>query len=260
MRTDLNNEFDSKLFNLEFETVRQWAKDNLEIGNVLRGLTNECFALSANFEQSYEIQFVYVQFSHEHPGYMLELKFKENNFYNILLLFSLEITKINKKLEVLSVYNTFIHQLRTFFEANDIMTVTTSDLQRTGKGILVSSSAIEIIKTYNRVKFYRSFLETENYKNLAPDVEYVYIMMNCDDFTFKIGQSKNPKYRERTLQSKEPNVVLLKAWQCDKKIEKELHKIYKENRTRGEWFKLDFGKICNINETIINLIEEHKSQ
>lgn len=260
MRTDLNNEFDSKVFNLEFETIRQWAKDNLEIGNVVRGLTNECFALSANFEQSYEIQFAYVQFSHEHPGYILELKFKENNFYNILLLFSLEITKINKKLEVLSVYNTFIHQLRTFLEANDIPTVTTTDFQKSGKGFIFSPSEIEIIKTYNRVKFYRSFLETENYTNLAPDVEYVYIMMNCDDFTFKIGQSKNPIYRERTLQSKQPNVVLLKAWQCDKKIEKELHKIYKKNRTRGEWFKLDFGEIGNINETIINLIEEHKSQ
>ena len=63
MRTDLNDKFESKLINIEVETIREWAKENLEIGNVLRGLANECFGLSANFEQSFKIQFAYIQFS-----------------------------------------------------------------------------------------------------------------------------------------------------------------------------------------------------
>lgn len=254
MRTELNDKFDTKFHHIEFDVVRKLAKYYLDIGNVLRGLRDECFALSANFEESNEIQFIYVQSSDKNPGYMLQLEFREGNFYDFLLLFSLEIIKINKKLEVLSVYNTFVHQLRTLLEANEIMTFTTSDIQKFGNGFLISGSEIEIIKTYDRVKFYRSFLKEENFKNLVPDVEYVYIMINCDDITFKIGQSKNPIYRERTLQSKEPKVVLLKAWKCDKKIEKQLHEIYKERRTRGEWFKLDFEEFLNFNEIINKLI------
>ncbi|WP_396185667.1 GIY-YIG nuclease family protein [Flavobacterium sp.] len=79
-------------------------------------------------------------------------------------------------------------------------------------------------------------------------------MINQDDFTFKIGQSKMPIYRERTLQSKQPQVALLKVWQCDKKIEKELHRMYQENRVRGEWFKFDFGELCQIDNIIKQLI------
>ena len=43
-----------------------------------------------------------------------------------------------------------------------------------------------------------------------------------------------------------------------KKIEKELHKIYKNNRTRGEWFKLDFSEFLEINDIILHLIEKSK--
>lgn len=254
MRTDLNYKFESKLINIEFETIREWAKENLDIGNVVRGLTNECFALSVDVEKSFEIQFMYIQYSTENAGYLLNLKFREDNFYDYLLLFSVEIIKINSQLEIISVYNTLVHQLRTFLEANDIVTIRTSDIQKSGNGILISHSEIEIIKTYNRIKFYRSLLKEENYKNIIPDIQYVYVMINCDDFTFKIGQSKNPSYRERTLQSKQPNITLLKVWQCNKKIERELHKIYQKNRIRGEWFKLDFGDFLYLNETILSLI------
>jgi hypothetical protein len=49
-------------------------------------------------------------------------------------------------------------------------------------------------------------------------------------------------------------VALLKVWQCDKKIEKELHRMYQENRVRGEWFKFDFGELCQIDNIIKQLI------
>lgn len=258
MNKELVEQFNIKFFDLEFETVREWAKDHPEIGNVLRGLTNDCFTLLGDFEQTDEICFAYITDSIDNPGIILNLKYREENFYNFLLCFSLEITKVNKKLEAIGIYNTFVHQLRTFFEANDITTFTTSHLENFGKGFLISASPTEVIKTFNRIKFYRKCFRAENYKNLLENVDYVYIMMNEDDFTFKIGQSKTPMYRERTLQSKQPNVVLLKAWQCDKKIEKELHRIYQKNRVRGEWFKFDFGELCEIDNKIIQLIEKTK--
>lgn len=256
MNEELINQFNTKFFELEFETVRKWAKNYPDIGNVLRGLADNCFALVGDFEQTDEICFAYITYSTDNPGIILKLKYGEENFYNFLLCFSLEITKLNNKVEAIGVYNTFVHQLRTFLEANDITTVTASELKNIGSGSLISASHIEVIKIFDTIKFYRKCFGTENYENLVKveNEDYVYIMMNQDDFTFKIGQSKMPIYRERTLQSKQPHVVLLKVWKCDKKIEKELHRIYQKNRVRGEWFKFDFGELCQIDNKIKQLI------
>lgn len=256
MDEELIDQFSTKCFDLKFETVRKWAKNYPDIGNVLRGLTDNCFALLGDFEQTDEICFAYITYSTDNPGIFLKLKFGEENFYNFLLCFSLEITKVNKKAEAIGVYNTFVHQLRTFLEANDIATVTTSELKNLGNGSLISASQTEVIKTFDRIKFYRKCFGIENYENLVENGDYVYIMMNQDDFTFKIGQSKMPIYRERTLQSKQPKVVLLKVWQCNKKIEKELHRMYQKNRVRGEWFKFDFGELCEIDNKITQIIEK----
>jgi len=70
---------------------------------------------------------------------------------------------------------------------------------------------------------------------------------------YKIGMSKKPEYRERTLQSEKPEITLI----CSKmyssrdearKIEKELHQRFKNNRIRGEWFNLSYldGGILSI--------------
>jgi len=63
-----------------------------------------------------------------------------------------------------------------------------------------------------------------------------YLMKNNHTKLYKIGYSKNPKHREKTLQSQEPNIKMVKVW--NKNIEKKLHKLYSEYRVRGEWFDL----------------------
>jgi hypothetical protein len=63
-----------------------------------------------------------------------------------------------------------------------------------------------------------------------------YLIKNNHTKLYKIGYSKNPKHRERTLQSQEPNIKMVKIW--NKNIEKKLHKLYSEYRVRGEWFNL----------------------
>mgnify|MGYP003670577991 FL=1 len=53
---------------------------------------------------------------------------------------------------------------------------------------------------------------------------------------YKIGRSKNPLNRERTLQSEKPSIKMVKVW--TENIETKLHKEYSNYRVRGEWFKL----------------------
>ena len=47
--------------------------------------------------------------------------------------------------------------------------------------------------------------------------------------------------REKTLQSEEPDIVMVKTW--DEDIENKLHIEYKDYRVRGEWFELSKAQV-----------------
>ncbi|MFT6637682.1 MAG: hypothetical protein ACJAYP_000238 [Flavobacterium sp.] len=251
-------EFESKFSYLSFESLKKFAKNDYQINNVLRGLNKECFALIKENENFEDLTFIYLINSLENSGCMLRLKYREPLFYYYLLGFSLEITRYNKNLETITIYNTFIQAFRTYLENNQIITFLSKEIDKYKNGIFLSPEDVEIIKSFDRVKFYRGYLGEENYSNFNDGKMHVYLLINTEDFTFKIGQSTKPKYREGTLQSKQPSVHILKAWECDKKIEQELHKIYQKNRIRGEWFKFDFAEFCRIDETINNLIKNQQ--
>ena len=73
-----------------------------------------------------------------------------------------------------------------------------------------------------------------------------YLMKDNHNKLYKIGYSKTPKFRERTLQSEKPSIKMVKVWDYD--IEKKLHNLYDEFRVRGEWFrlsKIQIQYICN---------------
>lgn len=72
-----------------------------------------------------------------------------------------------------------------------------------------------------------------------------YILKDENTGMYKIGKSKDPKNREKTLQSEKPTIKMIKVFKKD--IESKLHNIYKSQRVRGEWFnltKLQVHYIC----------------
>ena len=74
----------------------------------------------------------------------------------------------------------------------------------------------------------------------------VYVMIDHNTGFYKIGRSKNPLRRERTLQSEKPTVDLLFYDDGSMADEKHLHKSYMNKRVRGEWFDLDINDLRNI--------------
>ena len=82
-------------------------------------------------------------------------------------------------------------------------------------------------------------------KKLASQ-RYVYLMRNNVTDKYKIGRSNNPEFREKTLQSQEPDVELL--FSCHESIvtEKYLHELFSHKRIRGEWFELDSDDVLEI--------------
>ena len=67
---------------------------------------------------------------------------------------------------------------------------------------------------------------------------YVYIMEDLRNKSLKIGHSKTPTKRERTLQSEAPEMILRFAIPADEDEERKLHKRFEAKRQRGEWFSL----------------------
>lgn len=80
---------------------------------------------------------------------------------------------------------------------------------------------------------------------------HVYIMRNNRNGYSKIGISNKPEYREKTLQSEEPDVILLASKELPSRklaraIEKALHETYSIRRVRGEWFDLNEKEMSDI--------------
>lgn len=68
---------------------------------------------------------------------------------------------------------------------------------------------------------------------------FAYLMLNERNRYIKIGSSHAPRYREKTLQSEEPEIVLLAISPGGVDLERAMHLRYKDFRLRGEWFRLE---------------------
>jgi len=69
---------------------------------------------------------------------------------------------------------------------------------------------------------------------------HVYLMYDKSTGHTKIGRSFKPQQREKTLISDKSSIELFfVSPHCESSIEKELHKIFKHKRVRGEWFDLN---------------------
>lgn len=67
---------------------------------------------------------------------------------------------------------------------------------------------------------------------------YVYLIRHRNGLT-KIGYSRNPRAREKTLQAEDPRLQMIHCFTGDMELEKKLHKAFSHLRKRGEWFELE---------------------
>ena len=66
---------------------------------------------------------------------------------------------------------------------------------------------------------------------------FIYLMRHSNGL-IKIGRSKSPRTREKTLQAEDPKLELIFHSEADVGVEKRLHAIFHSLRVRGEWFEL----------------------
>lgn len=80
---------------------------------------------------------------------------------------------------------------------------------------------------------------------------FTYLMEDTRNGLIKIGKSKNPERREKTLQSEAPSVELRIAVPTESDFESELHGDFDHLRRRGEWFDLSGADIKTVIEQLL---------
>ena len=81
---------------------------------------------------------------------------------------------------------------------------------------------------------------------------FVYLMKNQRNKYYKIGRSRNPVFREKTLQAEEPEVDLILYVPALEQLEEELHTKFNHRRLRGEWFALEYEDVNDIFQAFID--------
>lgn len=250
-------EYFSRTYPLSNDKVLEMMKrDSGAIGNVVRGLSNKCFGLAAEIKEHDTMDFFCITSRHPQPGLLLRLKFREPRFYDYLLAFSMDCEREYPFLQALDVYRAFIFYLRQHLESNGYQTVETREIDALGTagGTFVGAFPMEVIPSINKTSYFRDILGYEDIE-FNGSTRYVYLMFDARNDYFKIGESRRPRYRERTLQAKEPEVEILKVWDCDHRIERMLHRKFadkrvRKDRPRSEWFRLHIGDLMGLSATI----------
>lgn len=76
-------------------------------------------------------------------------------------------------------------------------------------------------------------------------------LMKCERTGFyKIGKSKNPKHREKTLQAESPSIAMVAVFQEQGWQEKHWHEYFALYRKRGEWFSLSKVQVAYMCKTV----------
>lgn len=128
---------------------------------------------------------------------------------------------------------------------------------------LLSKMCLSLLRSYPNEEIYVAFVRDYYLKEQAWMIgatkaltvstnrrkpTQIYLCRNFRNGYTKIGLSCNPRYRESTLQSEEPDAKVLFAMPGTRKQEKKLHDQFSDKRIRGEWFNLSDDDIRLITE------------
>lgn len=251
---NLIDRFNKVSFTLSKEDILKLDdQDNGQINNVIARINRHCFGVKLFDDQiGLAVEMFYINYDNELKGDIICLDIDDPDYFHLLLRFCIMLSNDYNEIDAINAFNIFQTKLRTFLEKRGFLTTTSLELKEfAGEHVLIAGIAkrgIRNVRMIDRVDFYRDFFNNNFDIPQIADKEYVYLMLNDDTSFIKIGTSRNPHYRERTLKSQEPNIHVIALWCCEKSIEKELHKKFSNKRIRGEWFRLSFSELKEIED------------
>ncbi|WP_426791769.1 GIY-YIG nuclease family protein [Sphingobacterium sp. WOUb80] len=243
------NEFYDLIYDLTDEEIKAYSNKIIDVGAVIRGSHKKCFFM---IPDGLLINLFYIGEKEEIKGFQLQFEFKQEDCNNIILFFSWFIAGEFRTENAILLYNGYIDLLRKYLESIGYSVITKSDLlaleKKFGEGGLLAANGV-FLRDLKEIDFYRDLFNF-NYSSFSVESgkQYVYLIFNQKNGYFKIGFSKNPLKREKTLQAEEPEIAILKIWEKDMSFEKSLHKSYFKQKVRGEWFRFTLTELWELRE------------
>lgn len=215
-----------------------------ELTNVISGLNKECFGIFLLDAQNIRYQLCYFNGVNELEGVVLESDFFDSKRDKLTFYFSDFLSHRYKHLDTISSFNTFQQHLRSLLENLGHLTISSIEIQESIDLFGYPNPSIVgacIIPMIDKPRYYKDYFDNLHLEGLAENEVFIYLMLNKQNNYIKIGKSKKPVFREKTLQAQEPDIELIASWVAPPYVEKEFHNLFKEKRMRGEWFNLKFS-------------------
>jgi len=224
-----------------------------EFNNVIVGLEKQCFSLWLMDDvEDIRYRLFYITSQNKLEGDLIELSVSIDYRDELVMFFSNFLAHNYKGLDPIDVFNTFQKQTRGMLEKLKYLTIASTELAKySGQNPHIMAKDVKgiiPIKLIDKTEFYKEFFGNKSLIPETEDCDHLYLMLNKRNDYIKIGKSKKPKFREKTLQGEEPDIDMITFWQAPSRVERELHKKFKEKRQRGEWFKLSFIDLRQIKE------------
>ncbi|MEQ8582359.1 MAG: GIY-YIG nuclease family protein [Marinoscillum sp.] len=252
---DRNSYFNEHYYNFSEDAIYDLNKqDNGSINNVISRLRKSCFGVFIYDDKDpIEFMLIYIDSSKKLVGYGLVLSIDlEIHDRTILVIeFCKLISTQFPELDIIEMINTYQTQSRSAFEKMGFITFG-NEVNNLPKGTVAIpppySKGLLTFPTFNKLDIYRwYFNETPNEITIdETKVKKVYLLLDSNNNLIKIGESYDPKIREKTLQGINPDWDIITTWIAPVSEERRLHKLFSHKRTRGEWFKLNFNDLAII--------------
>ena len=120
--------------------------------------------------------------------------------------------------------------------------------------MLIDLDKINLIISKHQDQYDKFVQQNKRRDALGEDSSYGYVYIIKVDQYYKIGQTANLKKRigEYTKLMKEPEIIINAKCHYYKEIEKDLHKMFEDKRSNGEWFILSDE---DLNKAVVYLKE-----
>lgn len=256
----INTLFNERCFSLLPASILKMndALNNGDLNNVIVGLSKQYFGILVDNDlQSKNYQLIYINGSRKIEGSHIKLNIDDEERDELTFCFARYLAVHYPYLDVIDTFNRYQFQTQSFIEKLGYITIESNILNKLDNPefVLIGKKGIYNVTKLDKISFYKSYFENNEPIHETAADKYVYLLLNPRTNFFKIGSSKKVGYREKTLQSQEPEIKLITYWPGSVTIEKELHKKFQEKRQRGEWFKLDFDDLETLNNYMLNSLK-----
>jgi len=227
-----------------------------DLNNVVVGVQKHCYLMRVPDEIDIKFDFIYIRRKNDElSGDLIQLR-DDNYADQLIFAFALDLNNSYDDLNPIDTYNTFQLQKRNAYEMLDFFTIKHEELKPYIKNnsvdVMVKQRGVKVIYFIDKYQYYENIFNNIHLYKKGMNGEFIYLMLDKQNSSIKIGKSINPLFREKTLQSQLPKIEAIAIWSAPPEIEKHLHKQFANKRLRGEWFNLSLEDLHVLKDQMAN--------